>query len=157
MSFLSRYRAALTMMLALALSALLVLSFACGGDDDDDDGGDDDGASATATEDGNGGNGGAETFDVSMGDNFFEPKEFTVAPGSTLTFNLTNDGTAIHNMRIFGEDNEAGNEDDAVSDPDLVSAGETATLEWTAPDEPGVYDFYCDFHTTDMIGTITVE
>jgi plastocyanin len=145
-------------LLALALSALLVLSLACGGDDDDDDGGDDNGASATETDDGNGGNGGGEeTFDVSMGDNFFEPNEFTVAPGSTLTFNLTNDGTAIHNMRIFGEDNESGNDDDAVSDPDLVMAGESATLEWTAPDEPGVYDFYCDYHTTDMTGTITVE
>ena len=153
MTLTSTYRNKLVAMLALVLSALLVLSFACGGDDDDDDGG----GTATATTDGDGGDGGEETFDVSMGDNFYEPNEFIVAPGTTLTFNLTNDGTAIHNMRTAGADNEFGNDDDSVSDPDLVTAGGTATLEWTAPEEPGTYDFYCDFHTTDMTGTITVE
>jgi plastocyanin len=60
-------------------------------------------------------------------------------------------------MRIAGADNVFNSDDDAVSDPDLVAAGDTATVEWTAPDEAGEYDFYCDFHTTDMIGTITVE
>lgn len=141
-----------------ALSALLIASFACGGGDDDDGGGDDESAAATTPAGtGNGGGGGEETFEVSMGDNFFEANEFTVAPGTTLTFNLTNDGTAIHNMRTAGADNEFGNDDDAVSDPDLVTAGGTATLEWIAPDEPGTYDFYCDFHTSDMTGTITVE
>ena len=151
-------RRALAILLALGLTAALALSFACGGDDDDDGGDDDETAAATTPADnGNGGDGGEETFDVSMGDNFFEANEFTVAPGTTLTFNLTNDGTAIHNMRTAGADNEFGTDDDAVSDPDLVTAGGTATLEWTAPDEPGTYDFYCDFHTTDMTGTITVE
>lgn len=150
-------RRALALLLTLGLVAALALSFACGGDDDDD-GGDDDGAPATTTPaGGNGGNGGEVSFDVSMGDNFFDPNEFTVSPGASLTFNLTNDGAAIHNMRVAGADNEFGTDDDAVSDSDLVSAGETAVLVWTAPAEPGVYDFYCDYHTTDMIGTVTVE
>ncbi|HUF52601.1 MAG TPA: cupredoxin domain-containing protein [Dehalococcoidia bacterium] len=138
---------------------LLTLSFACGGDDDDDD--DDDGSPATSApangDDDDDGNGGEVSFDVSMGDNFFEPNEFTVPAGATVTFNLTNDGAAIHNMRIFGADNEQNTDDDVVSDPDLVTGGETATLEWTAPEETGEYDFLCDFHPTDMIGVITVE
>jgi plastocyanin len=152
---LSKYRRGLIPLLALALSALLVLSFACGGDDDDDSGGDDETTAATTpAEDGNGGE---VEFDVVMTDNAFTPTEFTVAAGAVVTFNLSNDGAAIHNMRIAGEDGEYNSDDDAVSDPDIVTGGGTATLEWTAPDEASEIDFQCDFHPTDMLGTITVE
>jgi len=148
-------RRALALLLALGIMALLALSLACGGGGGDDDGGDDDGAPAT-TPAGNG-DGGEVSFDVSMKDNLYEPNEFPVPAGATVTFNLTNDGTAIHNMRVAGADNEFGNDDDAVSDPAIANAGDTATLEWTAPDEPGVIDFRCEYHPTDMTGTITVE
>jgi len=153
-----KYRKGLIPLLALALSALLVLSFACGGDDDDDSGGDDDTAAATTpADDGNGGGGEAVEFDVSMTDNLFTPTEFSVSAGAAVTFNLTNDGAAIHNMRIAGPDGEYNTDDDAVSDPDIVTGGSTATLEWTAPEEAGEIIFQCDFHPTDMLGTITVE
>lgn len=151
-------------LLALSLASLLALSFACGDDDDGNGNGNGDDETAAPTDEngdngnGNGnGNGEEVTFDVSMGDNFFEPNEFTVPAGATVTFNLTNDGAAIHNMRVAGADNEYNTDDDVVSDPDLVNAGETATVEWTAPDEAGTIDFLCDFHPTDMTGTITVE
>jgi plastocyanin len=148
------------LLLVVALGSLLALSAACSGDDDDDDGGDDGGSTATEPADGDDdddGGGDGETIDMAMTDNAFEPKEITVSAGATLTINLTNDGAAIHNLRIAGEDNEYDNADDAVSDPDIVSAGETATAEWVAPDDAGTIDFRCDFHPTDMVGTITVE
>lgn len=94
---------------------------------------------------------------VSMSDNFFDPNEITTAAGSDVTFDLTNNGAAIHNMRIAGEDGEYNTDDDAVSDPELMTAGQTGTLEWTAPSAAGEIIFRCDFHPTDMIGTITVE
>lgn len=144
----------------VGLIAALSLAAACGGGDDDDDGGDGTPAATTPVENGDdddGGDGGELSFDVSMGDNFFEPNEFTVPAGARVTFNLTNDGAAIHNMRIAGDDGQYNSDDDAVSDPDLVSAGGTAVLEWVAPDQPGEVDFQCDFHPTDMVGTITVE
>jgi len=100
---------------------------------------------------------GPVTIDVSMRDNFFEPAEFTVKAGQEVTFNATNDGAAIHNMHVAGADNEYGTDDDVQSDPQLVDPGDTATLTWTAPDEPGVYDFQCDVHLPDMAGTITVQ
>lgn len=99
---------------------------------------------------------------VSMGDNFFEFEgernpTFTVGVGESLTIELTNNGTAIHNMRIAGEDSQFNSPDDAVSDPALVSAGGSATIEWTAPDSPGTIDYQCDFHPTDMKGVIEVQ
>ena len=134
-----------------ALTAAAIAVAACGGGDQDGNG---DGA--TTAPSGDGGDGEVE-LDVSMADNLFEPAEFTVDAGAELTFSITNDGAAIHNMRVAGEDNEFNTNDDAVSEEELITAGGAATLQWTAPDEPGVYDFQCDFHTPDMAGTITVE
>ena len=139
---------------ALAVAAIAVA--ACGGGDEDGNGNGATTSPAATTPSGDGGDGEVE-LDVSMGDNFFEPAEFTVDAGADLTFSLTNDGAAIHNMRVAGADNEFSTDDDAVSEPDLITAGGTATLQWTAPGEPGVYDFQCDFHLPDMAGTITVE
>lgn len=94
---------------------------------------------------------------VSMGDNFFDPTEITVAAGSAVEIDLTNNGAAIHNMRIAGPDGEYNTDDDAVSDPDIVMGGQEAVLTWTAPDSAGEIIFRCDFHPTEMIGTITVQ
>ena len=134
----------LLMLLIVGLAALLLTAAACGGGNDDggDSGGDDNGR---------------VSFGVTMTENKFDPTEFTVAAGSTVTFNLANDGAAIHNMRIAGEDAKYNSDDDTVSDPDLVNGGETATLAWTAPDSPGEINFQCDIHPTDMLGLITVE
>ena len=135
----------------LLLSASLIISIAllaaaCGGGDNDD------------------GNAGPVSFDLSQGDtiepevtNFFELNEFTVSPGQEVTFNITNDGVAIHNMRVDGGDGEYDTDDDTVSDPDLFEAGDTGTLVWTAPDEAGEIIFRCDFHPLEMVGAISVE
>ena len=95
---------------------------------------------------------------VALKDNLFEPKDLTLKAGASVTFDLSNEGIAPHNMRIAGPDGGYNTGDDAVSDPALVNAGETATLTWTAPDQPGEHKFQCDFHVAlGMIGTITVE
>ena len=139
----------------IAMVALSLAATACGGSDGDGDNGDDggptDGAATAAADDG-----GPVSFDISLTDNVFEPKEYTVDEGAEVTFNITNDGTAIHNMRVAGADNAFNTADDAVSDQ-IIAAGATSTVEWTAPDESGTYDFQCDYHLPDMSGTITVE
>jgi plastocyanin len=92
-----------------------------------------------------------------MTDNKFDPAAFTVSAGASVTFDIANKGTAIHNMRIAGPDGKYSTSDDAASDPQLVSGGQTATLEWTVPGDAGEIIFQCDFHPTDMKGTITVQ
>lgn len=94
---------------------------------------------------------------VGMSDNFFETTEITVAAGSEVKIDLTNNGANTHNMRIAGLDGEYNTDDDAISDPNSVSSGQTATLVWTAPDTPGEYIFQCDFHPADMTGKIIVQ
>jgi plastocyanin len=94
---------------------------------------------------------------VNMKDNIFEPAELTVKAGESVTFDLKNEGVAIHNMRIAGPDGSYNTGDDAVSDPNLISGGATGKLDWTAPAQPGEIKFQCDFHQPAMAGTITVE
>jgi plastocyanin len=60
-------------------------------------------------------------------------------------------------MRIAGADNEYDTDDDAVTDPEVVPGGDEATLSWDVPAEAGSVDFRCDFHPTEMTGTVTVE
>jgi plastocyanin len=129
------------------VAAVASLAAACGGEDEE----------PAPTSPPSNGDGGEVTFDISMGDNFFEPNEFTVAPGTVITFNITNGGAAVHNMHVAGADNVYDTDDDAVSDPAMFTAGDTGTLVWTAPSEPGVYNFRCDFHPDQQTGTITVQ
>ncbi len=95
---------------------------------------------------------------VVMKDNLFEPAALTVKAGASVTFDLKNEGAAIHNMRIAGPDGGYNTDDDAVSDPNLISSGATGKVDWTAPDQPGEIRFQCDFHVSvGMVGTITVQ
>jgi len=93
---------------------------------------------------------------IVMQDNSFDPNELTLAAGEVATIALTNEGAAIHNMRIAGADGKFDTGDDAVSDPDAMRAGQDGTIEWTL-EATGEVDFRCDFHPIEMVGTITVQ
>lgn len=97
---------------------------------------------------------------ITMGDNFFEfngerNPTITITAGEETVFTLPNEGIAIHNARVTGEDNEYDTDDDIVSDPDVVRGGQEATLTVNLP--AGEYDFRCDFHPTEMTGTLIAE
>ncbi|MCH7523332.1 MAG: cupredoxin domain-containing protein, partial [Chloroflexi bacterium] len=96
------------------------------------------------------------TFDMSMGDHFFEPSELEVEAGQTFRINLTNAGEFIHNLRIAGADGEYETGDDLVSTPKFQTGGETGELVGQI-DKPGVYSFRSDSQSTEMTGTITVK
>ena len=82
-----------------------------------------------------------------------------------MTFTLTNEGAAVHNMHIAQPDGNYSADGvceldglDPCSDPTAVTSGETAVLEWKVSGESGaVIAFRCDFHQDEMTGTLTVQ
>lgn len=133
-------------------------------------GAEDEAVSASPTPRGSPQNGGTPTPDsdgegpiaVTMKDNSFDPDEITVPAGGTVTFDVTNEGGAIHNMHISGPDGDYTEDfceggGDPCSDPNRVRGGDAAKLTWEVPDSPGEVDFRCDFHPQQMTGTITIE
>ncbi len=136
-------RTGLTIVLGLfpVLAAIALLAAACGGGGDS--------SSATDVPSGN-------TFDIILGDNFYKPNQLIVKAGDKITFNLKNNGIAIHMVRIAGADDTYNTADDQTSEM-VIQAGQSSKFEWTAPTKTGLYNFRCDYHPTDSIGTYTVQ
>ncbi|MCH8921166.1 MAG: cupredoxin domain-containing protein, partial [Chloroflexi bacterium] len=72
-------------------------------------------------------------------------------------------GAAIHNMQVNGTDNtyeidfcKTDGDSTACSDPEVIRGSESATITIRI-DEAGIYNFRCDFHPTEMVGTLVVE
>jgi plastocyanin len=95
-------------------------------------------------------------IDIEEADNFAAPNNLKVGLGETTTIQITNVGIAVHNVRIAGVDGEWNTDDDVVSDPEFISGGGTATVEFT-PTVAGTYTFRCDFHPLEQGGVIVVE
>jgi plastocyanin len=100
------------------------------------------------------------TASISMGDNFFDldgqrNPNLAVNAGESVSVQLTNIGSQPHNMRTTGADGEFDNNDDAVSDPDLIAGGGAGTLAFSFT-EAGTYEYRCDFHPDQMRGEIAV-
>ena len=122
--------------LRLALSALafsLVLG-ACGGDDEDD--GDDELE---------GGGVSTQTVSVDAYDFYFEETSLLLESGTTVEVDFENLGEVAHSFTI----------------PDLdvdvdADAGDTTTVTFNTPEEPGSLDFYCKYHPDEMEGTISI-
>ncbi len=103
-------------------------------------------------------NGGGTT--ITMTDNAFEQTNLTAPAGEEAVFTVVNDGAAIHNVHVaidgdFAEDFCTTGGEAPCTDPARISAGGEGTLTFTL--EAGDYDFRCDFHPTEMTGTLTVE
>ncbi len=104
---------------------------------------------------------------ITLGDNFFEfqgKKEPTipVTAGQEVTLDITNGGSAIHNMHVAVTGKYRSDfcgptpQDDPCSDPNQIRKGATAKITINIAD-PGTYDFHCDFHPAEMTGTIEVK
>jgi plastocyanin/heme-degrading monooxygenase HmoA len=105
---------------------------------------------------------------IILGDNFIEydgekSPAISVPLGEEVTFDVENQGTAIHNVQVNGTDNtyavdycEPGDASRFCSDPSPLLGSDTGTLT-VQFDEPGTYNFRCDFHFIEMTGTLVVQ
>jgi plastocyanin len=139
----------ITWILALLLSAGVLLAAGCGDDEDEGDGG---GAASTpeATEESDGGGGGdALTLTAEPGGQIsWEPGELS-APAGSVTIKLVNESDVPHAVEVEGNGVEEESE--------TITASET---ELTVDLEAGEYTFYCpvgQHRQNGMEGTLTVE
>jgi plastocyanin len=138
----------MTWILALLLSAGVLLAAGCGDDEDEGGGG---ASTPEATEEASGGGGGGEalTLTADPGGNIsWEPGELSAAAGS-VTIKLVNESDVPHAVEVEGNGVEEESE--------TITAGET---ELTVDLEAGEYVFYCpvgQHRQNGMEGTLTVE
>ena len=98
--------------------------------------------------------------EIGMGDNFFDldgkqNPTLQIASGATVKVTVKNNGAAVHNLVTTGADGTFGTDDDQVTDPLAVPAGNTGVVEISFG-KAGTYQYRCDFHPVDMSGEITV-
>jgi plastocyanin len=143
-----RLRPHMAIALALLVLVALGLAAACGGGGEQ---------TATPTPTPTPTAAGQAELEIIMKDNSFVPNQLTVKAAQTITVKLENQGQNTHNMHIAGPDNEYDTGgDDFISEPDTFRAGQVGEIVFQI-DQPGVYDFRCDFHPTVMIGKIIVQ
>lgn len=155
---------------SILIAALLLVTTGCGGDDGTSSESKADAGSEAVT----------EVTITPVGNQMkYEQTEFTVPAGKevTLTFkNTATSGSMKHNVVLLttaessvvsrvgqagtqAADNEYVPEDDAIlAHTALADPGETVSVTFTAPSDPGEYQYLCTFpgHYTMMQGTMTV-
>jgi plastocyanin/quinol monooxygenase YgiN len=104
--------------------------------------------------------GGPQGQTIDLQDNKFSATELTAPANTETVINLVNQGKAIHNMHVASSgDFEAAicqtNGDAPCSNPSQIRAGQQGTITLNLP--AGEYKFRCDFHPTEMTGTLTVR
>ena len=83
-----------------------------------------------------------------MTDFAFTPSEFTVPARKEITLHITHDGTVEHNFIVMQYGMDAGEmfdkEDEANTYWQIdVQPGETKTITFVAPEQPGMYQVIC--------------
>jgi plastocyanin len=118
---------------ALLIPLALLGAAACGGDDDDD--------SADEAEDA----GSEADLEITTTDNEFSTDTLTAPADTEVTLRVNNDGSTLHNSIVPEEEITM----------DLVEGGESGEVTFTLP--AGEYEYRCEAHPTEMIGTLIVE
>lgn len=114
-------------LVALAAALVLVAAPACGEEE-----GNEPGTSIT------------QTVELEAFDYYFEPTSLAVELNAAVTVEFANNGSVTHSFTApdLDVEIETGN-------------GETGTVTFTVPNQPGSYDFFCKFHSDEMQGTIS--
>jgi plastocyanin len=128
--------------LAAILASTALLLVACGDDETPDEGATeaDTAVDATGPADA-GGDAATDGASITLADFTYDPTELTTDPGAEVT--LVNEDATTHTATSTDGGFDSGD----------IPGGEDGTF--TAPEEPGEYSFFCDFHPS-MKGTLVV-
>lgn len=99
-----------------------------------------------------------------MTDFAFNPNEFTVPAGQEITLNVTHNGTMEHNFIIMKYGMDSGDkfvEEDKVNVfwQVALQPGDSETVSFMAPEQPGTYQVICGMPghlQSGMIGKLIV-
>lgn len=85
---------------------------------------------------------------VDMTDFAFTPNQYLVPAGQEITLHVQHDGTVEHDFIIMKYDTSVGEHFDQEDQPNIywqikVQPGQSETLTFPAPDQPGTYQIVC--------------
>ena len=103
-------------------------------------------------------------INFTIADFAFAPNEFTVNAGQKITFNVTHNGTMEHNFIIMKYGTDAGEMFDEADEANVLwevtlQPGDSKTVVFTAPEQPGTYQILCGMPghmQSGMLGKLTV-
>lgn len=106
---------------------------------------------------------GGTSISTTMTDFKFDPAAWTVPAGKEITLKVTNNGSTDHSWALMSKP-ISGSFTDAdkanVLFSKVVSAGQNATVTFTAPTTPGDYQVICDIpghFEAGMVAKLTVQ
>jgi len=99
-----------------------------------------------------------------MTDFAFNPNEFTVPAGEDITLNVTHNGTMEHSFIVMKYGTDAGKMFDEADKVNVywevdLQPGDSETVLFKAPDQPGTYQIICGMAghlQSGMVGRLIV-
>ena len=87
----------------------------------------------------------SQALSVQAYDYYFDPTAINVNLSAAVTLTFKNNGSVTHSFSSPDLDIET------ISD-----SAQSTSIKFTAPAEPGSYDFFCKYHPDQMKGTLSV-
>ncbi|MEF3272965.1 MAG: cupredoxin domain-containing protein [Chloroflexus sp.] len=106
----------------------------------------------------------ATEINLVMTDYLYKPNQLLVPPGQNIVLHLTNEGAVEHEFVIMKYGTTVGQSFGSEDEENIyweieMKPGETVTVTFTSPEQPGTYQFVCGIEghfTAGMAGTLQV-
>ena len=101
---------------------------------------------------------------VDMTDFMYNPADVAVPAGETITLELVNNGAVVHDFIIMNFGTQVGDAFGVEDEANMywkteLGPGESETITFVAPGEPGEYQIVCGVeghYMAGMVGSLTV-